>query len=119
MEKMKWTFGFVAAFFAALALTTVTTAVPPASPAGQPSANAAVKIDNFSFGPSEITVPAGTTVTWTNRDDVPHVIASEDKEFKSKALDTDDQFSFTFAKPGTHNYYCAIHPKMTAKIVVQ
>lgn len=99
MEKMKWTFGFVAAFFAALALATGAVAVPPARPAGQPSANAAVTIDNFSFGPKEITVQAGTTVTWTNRDDVPHVIASEDKEFKSKALDTDDRFSFTFTNP--------------------
>ena len=119
MEKMKWTFGFMAALFAALALTTATMGVLPASPAGQPHANAEVKIDNFSFGPAEITVQAGTTVTWTNHDDVPHVVASEDKEFKSKALDTDDRFSFAFTKPGTYNYYCAIHPKMTAKIVVQ
>jgi plastocyanin len=79
-----------------------------------------VEIDNFSFGPATITVPAGTTVTWTNNDDVPHVVTSDDnKMFKSKALDTDDHFSFTFTKPGTYKYYCAIHPKMTAKIVVQ
>lgn len=79
----------------------------------------AVKIDNFSFGPSNVTVPVGTTLTWTNRDDVPHVVASVDNLFKSKALDTDDHFSFTFTKPGTYEYFCAIHPKMTAKIVVQ
>jgi plastocyanin len=78
-----------------------------------------VKIDNFSFGPSSITVPAGTTVTWTNHDDVPHVVASVDSLFKSKPLDTDDHFSFTFTKPGTYEYFCAIHPRMTAKIVVQ
>ena len=79
-----------------------------------------VKIDNFSFGPSTVTIPAGSTITWTNNDDVPHVVSSDDnKTFKSKALDTDDHFSFTFTKPGTYNYYCAIHPKMTAKIVVQ
>jgi plastocyanin len=85
------------------------------------SASAAeVKIDNFSFGPTTLTVPAGTTITWKNNDDVPHVVSSDDgKMFKSKALDTDDHFSFTFTKPGTYNYYCAIHPKMTAKIVVQ
>ena len=79
----------------------------------------AVKIDNFSFGPSNVTVPVGTTLTWTNRDDVPHVVASVDNLFKSKALDTDDHFSYTFTKPGTYEYFCAIHPKMTGKIVVQ
>jgi plastocyanin len=78
------------------------------------------EIDNFSFGPATITIPAGSTVTWTNNDDVPHVVTSDDnKMFKSKALDTDDRFSFTFKKPGTYNYYCAVHPKMTAKIVVR
>jgi plastocyanin len=78
-----------------------------------------VKIDNFSFGPATLTVPAGTTVTWTNRDDIPHTVVSEDKAFKSKVLDTDEKFSFTFAKPGTYSYFCSIHPKMTAKVVVQ
>jgi plastocyanin len=77
-----------------------------------------VKIDNFSFGP-DLTIPVGTTVTWTNNDDVPHVVASDSKIFKSSALDTDDRFSYTFMKPGTYLYYCMIHPKMTAKIVVQ
>jgi len=79
----------------------------------------AVKIDNFSFGPASLTVAAGTTVTWTNNDDVPHTVVSDDKQFKSKALDTDDKFSYTFTKPGTYNYFCSVHPKMTAKIVVQ
>jgi len=77
-----------------------------------------IKIDNFSFGP-DLTVPTGTTVTWTNSDDVPHVVASETMIFKSQALDTDDHFSYTFTKPGTYLYYCMIHPKMTAKVVVQ
>lgn len=80
---------------------------------------AEVKIDNFSFTPSTITVPVGTQVRWTNRDDIPHTVASEDKSFKSKALDTDDVFSFTFSKPGTYKYFCSLHPKMTATIVVQ
>ena len=78
-----------------------------------------VKIDNFSFSPATVTVPAGTTVRWTNADDIPHTIVSDDKSFKSKALDTDDQFTFTFTKPGTYSYFCGLHPKMTAKIVVQ
>jgi len=78
-----------------------------------------VKIDNFSFGPAELKVPVGTTVTWTNRDDIPHTAVSNDKVFKSKVLDTDEKFSFTFSKPGTYEYFCSIHPKMTGKIVVQ
>ena len=77
-----------------------------------------VKIDNFSFGPAELKVPVGTTVTWTNRDDIPHTAVSTDKMFKSKVLDTDEKFSFTFSKPGTYEYFCSIHPKMTGKIVV-
>jgi len=77
-----------------------------------------VKIDNFSFGPPTITVAAGTTVTWTNRDDIPHTVVSTGA-FKSKAMDTDEKFSYTFAKPGTYSYFCSIHPKMTGKVVVQ
>ena len=59
-------------------------------------------------------------MTWINRDDIPHVVVSSDdpRAFKSKALDTDDKFSYTFTKPGTYNYFCSVHPKMTAKIVV-
>ena len=78
-----------------------------------------VKIDNFSFGPAELKVSVGTTVTWTNRDDIPHTAVSTDKTFKSKVLDTDEKFSFTFSKPGTYEYFCSIHPKMTGKVVVQ
>ncbi len=78
-----------------------------------------VKIDNFSFGPATLTVPLGTTVTWTNRDDIPHTVVSTDGVFKSKVLDTDEKFSFTFSKAGTYPYFCSIHPKMTGKVVVQ
>lgn len=78
-----------------------------------------VKIDNFSFGPAEITVPVGTTVTWTNRDDIPHTVVSTDQVFKSKVLDTDEKFSFTFSNAGTYPYFCSIHPKMTGKVLVQ
>ena len=80
---------------------------------------AEVKIDNFSFGPTALTVPVGTTVTWTNRDDIPHTVVSTDGVFKSKALDTDDKFSFVFSKPGTYSYFCSIHPKMTGQMIVQ
>jgi plastocyanin len=83
------------------------------------ASTAEVKIDNFSFGPGALTVPVGTTVTWTNRDDIPHTVVSDDKVFKSKVLDTDEKFSFTFTKPGTYGYFCSVHPKMTGKVVVQ
>jgi len=83
------------------------------------ASSAEVKIDNFSFGPSTLTVAVGTTVTWTNRDDIPHTVVSDDKVFKSKVLDTDEKFSFTFTKPGTYPYFCSVHPKMTGKVVVQ
>jgi plastocyanin len=83
------------------------------------SSEVVVKIDNFSFSPATITVPVGTTVRWTNRDDIPHTVVSDDKVFKSKALDTDEAFTYTFTKPGTYGYFCSIHPKMIAKVVVQ
>ena len=78
-----------------------------------------VRIDNFSFGPTELKVLVGTTVTWTNHDDIPHTVVSTEKVFKSKVLDTDEKFSFTFSTPGTFLYFCSIHPKMTGKVVVQ
>jgi plastocyanin len=78
-----------------------------------------VSIDNFSFTPMEMTIPAGTQVTWINKDDVPHTVVSVDHQFKSKALDTDEKFSFTFSNPGTYEYFCSVHPKMTGKIVVK
>ena len=83
------------------------------------SSTAEVKIDNFSFGPASVTVAVGTTVTWTNRDDIPHTVVSDDKVFKSKVLDTDEKFSYTFSKAGTFPYFCSVHPKMTGKVVVQ
>ena len=86
----------------------------------QPSAaNVAVKIDNFVFGPQAITVPVGTTVTWTNSDDIPHTAVSTDGVFKSKVMDTDEKFSYTFTKAGTYTYYCSVHPKMTGQVVVK
>src|ERR1700739_3432014 len=69
------------------------------------AAESAVKIDNFSFTPPTVTVPVGTTVTWMNADDIPHTVVSDDQNFKSKALDTDEKFSYTFTKPGTYSYF--------------
>ena len=78
-----------------------------------------VVIENFSFVPATLTVKAGTKVTWVNRDDVPHTATDTDKRFNSKTLDTDDHFDFTFSEPGTYNYFCALHPKMTGQIIVK
>ncbi len=78
-----------------------------------------VKIDNFSFTPQTLTVHPGTTVTWINMDDVPHTVASTEKKFKSRALDTGEQFSFTIPAPGTNHYFCSVHPHMTGTIIVQ
>ena len=75
-------------------------------------------MDNFSFGPDTLTVAVNSTVTWVNKDDVPHVIASNDGVFKSKALDTDDKYSYTFTKAGTYKYECVIHTNMDRTIVV-
>lgn len=86
--------------------------------AQQPSSTE-VKIDNFSFSPATLTVAVGATVTWINRDDIPHTAVSTDGVFKSKTLDTDEKFSSTFTKAGTYPYFCSLHPKMTGKIVVQ
>lgn len=82
-------------------------------------APAEIKIDNFSFTPPMLTVQAGTKVTWTNRDDIPHNIVSSEQKFKSKPLDTDDNYSFTFTEPGMYQYFCGLHPKMVGKVVVE
>ena len=88
--------------------------------AGQdPSSTNVVDIDNFTFTPAELTIPAGTQVTWINKDDVPHTVVSVDHKFKSRALDTDEKFSFTFQTPGTYEYFCSVHPKMIGKVIVQ
>ena len=81
--------------------------------------SAEVLIDNFVFGPQTVTVPVGTTVTWTNRDDIPHTVVSTEGVFKSKVRDTDEKFSYTFTKAGTYPYYCSVHPKMTGTVVVK
>ena len=78
-----------------------------------------VTIDNFTFTAPELTIAAGTTVKWVNHDDIPHNVVEKNKAFRSKALDTDDSYSFTFASAGTYDYFCGLHPKMQGKIVVK
>ena len=78
-----------------------------------------IVIANFSFEPATLTVKAGTTVTWVNHDDEPHTATASDKRFNSKTLDNGDRFSQEFKAPGVYNYYCALHPHMTGKIIVK
>ena len=87
----------------------------------QASKKANIAIDNFKFTPKELSIAVGDTVTWVNRDDVPHTVTSKDDPavLDSKALDTDDKFSFTFTTPGTYKYYCKVHTHMTGSITVK
>jgi plastocyanin len=78
----------------------------------------AVSIDNFTFAPNELKLKVGDTVTWTNHDDIPHTVVSAGK-FRSKTLDTDDSFAFTFATAGDYKYFCSLHPHMTGMIKVE
>lgn len=108
-----------------LAVTvTVTVLLPAVMPTGSSAADNAeapsiVLARDFMFAPVSLTVPAGSTVTWTNKDDEPHTVVSDSGSFRSGALDTGESFSFKFDKPGTYRYACSIHPRMVGTIVVQ
>jgi plastocyanin len=119
-KKAKWILGMTAIVAVGFVLMVGAGKIRAASAGGPPPGGIEVKIDNFNFGPMTVTVAAGTTVTWTNNDDVPHTVVSDDKTtFKSKALDTGEHFSYTFSKPGKYPYFCSVHPKMLAEVVVQ
>jgi plastocyanin len=114
MKQINWISCIAASIVLALvALPTAEKSIAAGAPAVE------VKIDNFSFTPATLTVKAGTRITWTNADDIPHTVVSDDQAFKSKVLDTDEKFMFTASKPGTYPYFCSIHPKMTGKVVVE
>jgi plastocyanin len=96
------------------------TAIAVSGPAiSAAAAGPTVRIDNFVFGPEALTVPVGTTVTWINQDDIPHTVVASDSSFKSKVLDSDERFSFTFTKPGEYGYFCSLHPHMVGKVIVK
>lgn len=78
-----------------------------------------ISIDNFTFTPSVLTVTPGTTVTWLNNDDIPHTVVANGRAFRSKPLDTENKFSFTFTDAGEFAYFCSLHPKMTGKVIVK
>jgi plastocyanin len=90
----------------------------PLGVVGARANEAKVTIDNFTFSPPELTVKVGDTVTWTNHDDIPHTVVSAGK-FRSKAMDTDNSFSFTFVAAGDYKYFCSLHPHMTGMIKVE
>jgi plastocyanin len=118
MTKRKLLFSGLALMLP-LSLATVLVLHPTRAKSEAAASPLEVRVDNFTFGPDALTVPVNSTVTWVNKDDLPHVIASTDGVFKSKALDTDEKYSYTFSKAGTYPYFCSIHPKMVGKIVVQ
>jgi plastocyanin len=119
-KKAMWILGTTGSLALAFMLMAGTQRSQAAGPGDKAPNGIEIKIDNFSFGPMTLTVPAGTTVTWTNDDDVPHTVVSEDKTiFRSRALDTGEHFSYTFTKPGKYPYFCSVHPRMTAEVVVQ
>ncbi|HUO20820.1 MAG TPA: cupredoxin family copper-binding protein [Steroidobacteraceae bacterium] len=90
-----------------------------AAPAHTAAAAGVVFAHDFMFAPLTVTVAAGTTVTWTNRDAEPHTVVSDTGLFRSGALDTNESFSFRFDAPGTYHYACSIHPRMVGTIVVR
>ena len=110
---------FRAAIAVALALTAGSAAGAALAAASAPAAAPVVSIGNFTFGPMTVTVPVGGKVTWVNADDVPHTVMAQDKSFRSKPIDTDERFSFTFTRPGVYSYFCSLHPRMTGKVIVR
>jgi plastocyanin len=110
-------FAFALLAFAHLSIATESELVPAAAPTDGKTVE--VAISNFTFTPKELTIAPGTTVKWVNHDDIPHLVAEKALAFKSKALDTDDSFSFTFTTPGDVEYFCVLHPRMTGKITVK
>jgi plastocyanin len=102
-----------------LLLVAMAAVVSYAAAGAAPEGSNVVMAKDFMFAPTSLTVAAGSTVTWTNRDDEPHTVVSEGGLFRSAALDTNESFSFRFDKPGTYRYSCTIHPRMVGTIVVR
>jgi plastocyanin len=106
---------------AALGLTLCAVFAVAPSFAADATSVATVDITKFAFTPKEITVAPGMTVRWTNHDEIPHTVTSQDKVkvFSSKAMDTDDKYEFTFVKEGDYAYVCTVHPFMTGVVHVR
>jgi amicyanin len=112
---MKAVRAFIPALLIAISLGAARAQEKASAAAQSPS----VHIDNFSFTPAEITVAPGATLTWVNGDDIPHTVVATNKAFRSKVMDTEQQFSFTFKEPGTYEYFCSLHPHMKGKVIVK
>jgi len=104
---------------AAAALPAATAQKQPESKPVSHGQTVQASIDNFAFNPRELTVKAGSTVRWTNKDDIPHTVTSDSSLFSSPALDTNQTFQFTFEKPGKFPYFCKLHPMMTGTVAVE
>ena|ERR1700759_2403353 len=104
--------------FRSLVVRLAVTALLSWHPGGARAEEAKITIDNFTFTPAQLKVKVGDTVTWSNHDDIPHAVVSAGK-FRSKTLDTDDSFSFTFTAAGDYTYFCSLHPHMTGTIKVE
>ena len=107
--------GFASLSLATFTLATASLLAPRAKAAGK----ADVTIDNFAFSPEALTIAFGTTVTWTNRDDIPHSIVERKGLFHSQAFDTNGSYSYTFEKAGIYDYVCGLHPHMKGQIIVK
>jgi amicyanin len=119
MNKLRTPLRSFAIVAAVVTLTAIAETSATAREGNNPPQAVAIEIDNFKFGVVSLEVAVGTTVTWTNRDDVPHTVVSSTKVFKSPPLDTGEAFSYTFKEAGTFEYFCSVHPHMTGKIVVK
>ena len=115
--RIEWI--FCLASWAMTALISFQAAPPGVAAVPAAAGTAEVRIENFSFSPAALTVKAGTQITWTNGDDIPHTVVSDGHTFKSKVLGSGEKFTFTAGKPGTYSYTCSIHPNMTGKVVVE
>ena len=107
------------ALVVALLLGPVFGAMPAFGTVAAQDATNVITIDNFTFSPRELTVAVGTTVKWVNHDDIPHTLVEKKTTFRSKALDTDDSYSFTFTSAGTFDYFCGLHPHMVGQVIVK
>ncbi len=109
----------LSALLGVAALAASVRATASARPGDEHPARVAVAIENYAYQPDPITVAHGTTVVWTNRDEVQHTVVSNDKLFSSPQLETNQHFEFTFKKTGTFAYFCSLHPEMKGKVIVE
>jgi plastocyanin len=104
-----------------VALALVASGAGTAKPAPRASEPPSYTIDikDFMFTPRNLTIPVGSKVTWTNKDEEPHKVAEVNTSFISKPLDTDEGFTYEFKVPGKYEYFCTVHPRMTGTIIVE